>query len=133
MSSPRRYFNPCFWRGVIYLCGSWSTLIEAFSPVTESFLPTPLSITQSEYDYDDRHWCLYVESDLLVVLSYDRMRKFTTDVGGRLTKVMEIEIPGSDKGQNSSPVIVKDVVYVVWWGACVGFNKETGASEGIQE
>ena len=122
MNEVRVGFNPCLFGHLIYLCGySYGTTMEAFAPQTDTFLPVPLTMLQS-----NSNCYLYVYNDLLVVLLYSYIVKFAVE-GGQLVKRSEVKFPGIGKDQNSQSVVAGGVVYMVWGGECVRFSMETGA------
>ena len=72
MQTPTYYFNPCLFNRSIYLCGRWSSLLEAFSPQTDQMLPFQFSMPECEYSC----CCMYVEDNLLVVHLDEHILKY---------------------------------------------------------
>ena len=122
MQKAKSHFNPCEWRGVIFLCGFES--IEAFSPTTDSFIPFLLSIPKEKTE----GWCVYVDNDQLVVLSYKHMLRFGVGEGGQPVQVADLPCPQALKTQDSQPVVdlSRRVIYIVQKGNCLGFSMDTG-------
>ena len=122
MQEKRAFFNPCEWRGLVYLCGCGS--LEAFSPETETFLPFRLPLPTEEYV----DCCVYVDRDVLVVHSYSHITKFRTGERGQPVQLSAPYSPYLDKRQNSQPVLDKtrQVCYLVYNGECKSFGMETG-------
>lgn len=100
MREARARFNPCLFKGCIYLCGEDSKNIEAFSTQTERF-------TSAGYNQDGGTACsLYVDKDQLVLHSYQYISKFATGRTGNLENSSRNQSRSAeDKGSNSQPVI----------------------------
>ena len=122
MQEARACFNPCEWRGAVYLCGLES--IEAFSPETETFLPFTIQIPPLQ----DNGCCVYVDSDQLVVHSSGHIHKFAVQPGRKLALVAEMQSSAEFMHQNSMPVVDKarEVFHLVWEGECFTYNMDTG-------
>ena len=123
MKEARSCFNPCLFYGIIYLCGCGSTIMEAFSPETDTFLPVQIPVPSTS------NCCSYVDDDQLVLHMTSSILKFAAGQGGQLVKRSEIGSPGVHKYQNSQPVVNKasGLYFITWNGSCLRFNMETGA------
>ena len=123
MKEARSRFNPCLFGGIVYLCGNNSTIMEAFAPETDTFLPNvQIPVPQNHY------CCLYVDNDLLVVNIASFIVKFAAGEGGQLVKRSQVATPGISKEQCSQPVVDKarGLYFIIQSGTCVCFNMETG-------
>ena len=126
MKEARYCFNPCLFSGIIYLCGNYSQVMEAFSPERDDFLrdvqvPVP----------ENHYCCLYVDNDLLVLHQKSYIVKFAAGQEGQegqLDKRSEVRSPAVDKLQNCQPVVDKasGVFFITYNGKCLCFNMETG-------
>ena len=126
MAAARYYLNPCMFSGIVYLCGATSsgaTLMEAFSPETDTFLPVQITVPENGYP------CLYVDNNLLVVHLSSYILKYAMGPDRQLIKQSEIRSPSVNKWQNSQPVIDKaqGLFFIDQQGPCLRFNMETGA------
>lgn len=79
MKEERCYFNPCEFNGYVYVCGSQ---LEAFSPLSNSFLP--LQLPQLTHIYPP--CTLYVHNTLLVIHSENYISKFSAGLEGQLVQ-----------------------------------------------
>lgn len=123
MKESRGEFNPCLFNGFIYLCGSGSQLVEAFSPHTDSFLPLQVGVPEI------RACCLFVHNDLLVVHSYQHISKFAAGQAGQL--VLHSQVPAqiaASKLSNSQPVVdsIRGFYFLFYEGKVFTINLETG-------
>ena len=125
MQEGKACFNPCEWRGLIYLCGSGS--LEAFSPETETFLPFLLTLPD-----EDQAYCVYVDSDQLVVHSYCHVAKFGAGEHGQPIQLSATASPPASKQHSFQPVLdtTRRVFYLVYLEKCVCFRMETGEQMG---
>lgn len=117
-------FNPCAFSIYVYICGNPSTLIEAFSPLTSSFLPLQLSLPEP-YNYN-----LYVHDHLLVIHSYSWISKFAAGNEGQLVKHSQVaSVMPVNKYTNSQPVVdpVRSLFYIFQGEKCLCFHMETAA------
>ena len=123
MRAARSHFNPCLFGGIVYLCGYNSTIMEAFAPETDTFLPN-VQIPVPE----NCNCCLYVDNDLLVLHQKSCIVKFAAGEGGQLVKRSQVTPPDVSKGQCSQPVVDKarGLYFIIYDGKCVCFNMETG-------
>ena len=80
MQEERCYFNPCEFNGYVYVCGSQ---LEAFSPLSNSFLP--LQLPQLTHIYNP--CTLYVHNTLLVIHSENCISKFSAGREGQLEQL----------------------------------------------
>jgi len=103
---------------------NYSTIMEAFAPETDTFLPN-VQIPVPENHY----CCLYVDNDLLVLHQNSCIVKFAAGEGGQLVKRSQVASPVVEKWQNSQTVLDKarGLYFINQKGACVCFNMETGA------
>lgn len=128
MREPRHALNPCLFSGVIYLCGACSSgasLMEAFNPETDQYLP-PIAIPQQCY------CCSYVDNDLLVLHIHTHVVKFAFGKDG-LTQYSDDITPGCCNWQNSQPVVSKDngVYFMIRCGQCLRCDMKTGVQSPI--
>jgi len=122
MREARAYFNPCLFNGIIYLCGYYSQIMEAFSPETDTFLPVQIPVLENASG------CLYVDNDLLVLNMENHILKFAAGQGGQLDKRSRVEASSFDRYQSSQPVVDKanGVYFMIKGGECLCFKMETG-------
>ena len=120
----RRCFNPCLFKGNIYLCG-YSSLLEAFSPQKDEMLPFRFSITAAMYSCS----CMYVENDLLVLHLDKNILKFKAGLDGKLISDSRSSTQMNVMEQNSQPVVdtVRRLYYIVYDSKCYCVNMDTGA------
>ena len=123
MREARCLFNPCLYHDVIYLCGSGSQIMEAFSPRSGAFLPLNISVPENHY------CCVYVNDDKLVVHSYSYILKYSLSQANQLAEVSRTQAPALDKWQNSQPIVntAQKLVYIGQNESIVVFNMDTGA------
>ena len=124
MKEGRWSFNPCLFNEYVYLCGCLSKLIEAFSPLTESFLPLPLPLPESSPS------CLYVHKNSLVVHTKNYVSKFSAGLAGQLIPHSPVRCPAPvSKSSNSHPVLdpTRCLFFLFRRERCINFNVETGA------
>ena len=116
-------FNPCLFRGYVYVCGQYSYLVEAFSPQTDSFLPLHLQLPENT------DCCLYVHNNCLVVHSSEYISKFAAGQEGQLIQCSDFHSQRyADKYSNSQPVIdpYRKLFFILQDGICVSLSMETG-------
>lgn len=100
MREGRDCFNPCQFKGFVYVCGRGSQLVEAFSPQTDSFLPFPLQIPENS------RCCLYVHNSFLVVQSEAYITKFAAGEAGKLVPHSQVRSTARVSNySNSQPVV----------------------------
>ena len=123
LSEGRRFFNPCEFNGVVYLCGFSVDNMEVFSPVTDTFLPIRISVPSLHGAS-----CVLVETDLLVVYSEDKILRFSAGQDKQLILRSEKPASKTEKFQNSPPVVHKahSLFYLVCGDKARGFQIETG-------
>ena len=123
MREARSHFNPCLFGGIIYLCGSGSKTMEAFSPESDTFLPVQFPVSESNATY------IFVNNDLLMVHSQSYLQTFAVGQDGQLAKRSEVRSAAVDKYQNCQPVVDKanGRYFITYKGKCLCFNMETGA------
>ena len=129
MRGERSFFNPCLWKGVIYLCGYGDPIIEAFSPQNDAFLPFTIPLPNTSYNIMT---CVYADTDFLVVHLHDRIVRFTSDSSGHLVLHTEVGCPQVTRYQSSQPVVDKTqgLFYLVYQSCCWSYSMETGAQIG---
>ena len=124
MKEGRSCFNPCMFHDYVYLYGSKSKLIEAFSPHTDSFLPLILLLP----DYSRS--CVYVHNTHLVILSKEYITQFSAGPAGQLLPHFQARCSAADfEWTNSQPVLdpTRSLVFLFSVNRCVGLDMETGA------
>jgi len=122
MQEARSNFNPCLFKGSIYLCGYGSSLLEAFSPQTDLMLPFQLSM------HVDSACCMYVEDNLLVVHLNRNILKFRTGQTDLLAQASRSNTREDVRYNNSQPVVntALRLYYIVQNGSCYRVNMDTG-------
>ena len=125
MREGRYYFNPCLFKGHIYLCGSRSLHIEVFSPGPDTFLEG-LNLLVSGPSSES--CTVFVDGDLLVVHSQRFIVKWQ-DQNGTIRKVSEVLMDPLviDKYPSSQPVVEGELVYIFQDCQCFSFDKRSGA------
>lgn len=113
--------SACLFSAYVYLCGSPSYRIQAFSPRTERFIPLKFSLPEST------SFALYVYNHLLVVHSANYVFKFAAGQKGQLVQRSKAHFPSKvDKWSNSQPVLDFPCFYVVQSCKCLCFKIKTG-------
>ena len=130
MREVRRILNPCLFNGYVYICGSGSLLVEAFSPQTEHFLSFQLQHSP-EFDCD-----LYVHNNLLVINSRSKfISRFEAGEAGQLAQHSQVNkqcLPPPPLPpffwSSFQPVVdaTKGLYYIPQFGKILCFNMETG-------
>ena len=128
MQAPRHCFNPCLFNGSIYLCGVFSSLLEAFSPQTNQMLPFQLFMPAS--GYSPCH--MYVENNLLVVHLKGNILKYRAGQAG-LVQASRSSTQKRLKSPNSQPVVnaALRVYYIVHGKGCYCVNMDTGVAGSV--
>lgn len=122
MREGRNWFNPCLFRGYVYLCGRGSRRIEAFSPQTDSFFPLPLQLPENT------GCCVYVHNCLLVVHTDKYISQFAAGPTGQLIQHSQVcSLSSRFKFSNSLPVVAQDVFFIYQHQRIVSFSMKTGA------
>lgn len=124
MREGRCGFNPCELSRCIYLCGSTSLLIEAFSPSTDLFSPHQISLPEQSF------CCLYTHNSLLVVHSENYISKFSARQAGQLLLFSQVKAQRrADKCSNCQPVLdsTRGCFFIADGSKCLCFEMETGA------
>ena len=124
MKEARYHFNPCMFSGVIYLCGPCNpaaTIMEAFSPETNTFL-APIPVPENSYN------CVYVDNGQLVVHFPTYIRKYTAGPDGQLVMQSDVRKQAGGTYFSSQPVIDKTrgFYYIIQSTTCLSYNLETG-------
>ena len=122
MREARAYFNPCLFRGAIYLCGNGSKMMEVFDPETNAIKTLQMTLPESA------SCCLYVDNDMLVVHSKSYILKYAVRPDGQLAEPTTVRSRAIDKYQNSQPIVdqAKRVFFLINEGNCISFTMETG-------
>lgn len=123
MNETRYCFNPCLYRGLIWLCGYGSTLIEALDPDTNEYL-SPAPVAQ----LPESHFCCTAEhDDCLLVVSYGYTSRFKLE-GRTLVKLEERrESVSRTVWQNSNPRVMNGSVYFSENNAWYAVNIKDGS------
>lgn len=125
MREKRSHFNPCQFDEFIYLCGCGSGLVEAFIPLSNLYLPLPLSFPEGA-----SHCSLYVDNNLLVVHSYQHISKFAKGRAGQLELRSQLHFQTSvNKWSNSQLVLdpARTRFFIFQQDKCLCLHMETGA------
>ena len=127
MKEGRWCFNPCLFKGHIYLCGCGPLRIEVFfpSPGPDTFLENLNLLVPGP---NSESCTVFVDGDLLVVHSKRFIVK-CEDQNGQICKVSEVLLDPQviDKWLNSQPVVAGDLVYIFQASRCFSFDKRSGA------
>ena len=125
MREGKAFFNPCYFKGHIYLCGNNSRRIEVFSPVLSTFL-SDIDILIPTLTSDS--CSVYVDEGVLVVHSRSFIVKYESEEGKVRTHtetVLQPTVVG--KYTNSQPVVGRgDLVFIFQENRCFSFHKHTG-------
>ena len=115
MKGERGHFNPCDFKGLVYLCGYGTVLFETFDPQTVSFFVLTARLS-------DPHsaCCLYVDKDQLVVLCDDSTIRYSQGQGHQLLQVSKTQHRHSTVTCNMPPVVElsSGCVYIADKGVC---------------
>lgn len=103
MEEGRAYFNPCEFRGKVYLCGRFSSLIEAFHPDTLSFLTLDFRFPEHTYPC-----CSFLHHHQLVILSRHYLVQIDTHSDGELALLACRQHPQLSVMCNMAPVVTKE-------------------------
>lgn len=109
MREARSDFNPCEFRGFVYLCGSYSYTIEAFNPDLCVFLPVNVRVPEKSA------CVLVVESGQLHVISDNYVTLWGAGEYHDLIQIGQTQHPQSSAACNSPPVFdpVNGLIYTV--------------------
>ena len=102
MRVARTAFNPCEYSGILYMCGAGSFMIDAFDPVSCSFIPIQARLT------DDSPCLLLVDRSQLVVLATEYLTRWTVGPAHDLVKVSEIKHAEWFLEHNQAPVVEEE-------------------------
>ena len=124
MQYARYAFNPCVFRGLIYLSGACDArVMEVFSP-HQYTLPVTLLLPEKSSTC-----CVYVDQDLLVLHSEKYIVKFEAGPNGQLRQVSQQQVPKGLKWQNSQQPVVdrtRGVFFIAIKSKCIKVSMETG-------
>ena len=117
-------FNPCLFNEHVYICSSFPSRIDTFSPQTDRFLQLPpLALPV------DSGFCLYVRDHCLVIHSNNSITKFSEGRSGQLLRSSQVCCRSYLRsGFNFQPVLdpARSLFFIVYRDMCFGFHMETG-------
>jgi hypothetical protein len=125
MREGKAFFNPCYFKAHIYLCGNNSRQIEVFSPALSAFI-SDIDILIPTLSSDS--CSVYVDEGLLVVHSRSFIVKYES-VEGQVRAHTETLLQPTVVGKytNSQPVVgLGDLVFIFQENRCFSFHKHTG-------
>lgn len=107
MNQGRSLFNPCEFKGVVYLCGLGSDEIEAFCPKTCMFLLMDVRLPE------DSACCVFVEAEELIILSVKYVTRWEVNEQHQLVLQKSSQHLGCNLRCNTSPTVdsVNSIIY----------------------
>lgn len=121
MGESRFGFNPCLFKGYVYVCG---LEVEVFSPHIDEFLPFRVKLPEAQT------CCFLVHSTFLVVHSTNYISRFIAGRAGQLILHSQRPSTPSHKCSNCQPVVdsINGLYFILWGGEVLSINLETGAA-----
>ena len=119
MKCGRYCFNPYEFNGKVYLCGAGSTTIEAFDPISHTFLTlsTPLA--------ENSACIVFSVHNQLLILSQNHVTRWGQGQDQELVKISQEKHGQLDLVNcNMAPVVQWGRVYVTAGGKCYGIEME---------
>ena len=123
MRSARCFFNPCWCRDVLYLCGGTTRHCESFNPLSETF--TKLSLTLEE----ESETTTVLHNDEIVILTKQTIVRYSSQE----QKVVRDRRPKSSMPWSMCiPMVVGNLVFTVAYDIEVGaiLCREVGLIQG---
>ena len=123
MRSARCFFNPCWYRDVLYLCGGTTRHCESFNPLSETF--TQLSLTLEE----ESETTTVLHNDEIVILTKQTIVRYSSrDQKVSISRRLKSSMPWS----MCIPMVVGNLVFTVAYDIEVGaiLCREVGLIQG---
>lgn len=120
MNEARWSFNPCLWRGEIYLCDNFTA--EIFNPENRSFRAISVEFSNT------RDACAYVWNDKLVVVSAEWITRLEWREGS--LEVVKQKQKSLSPASQCLPEVWGSRVYWFSYGGLIVANAETGGKIG---
>jgi len=112
MREARSWFTPCELNGSVYLCGTTSSVIEAFHLQSSQFSPIQVSLAENSA------CILFVEIQQLVVVSRNYTSRWQAGQESDLVQVAQSQHAEIDVRTNMPPVLQSGLVLFSTWGKC---------------